>query len=447
MADPKDSELSQAPASSTPADREGDAESDPGEPWRRCFGFLCPDGGWLHWYFAPDTAEIHHFARAYARRRRLVLFASTQRFHPRPDAERIDAWKRVSGYYRVESALPHLAPFYFDLDCDGGLDEALNLARYLTDFLVCELQTPPSQVQVFFSGSKGAHVLVEPAALGIQPSVTLTRDMKAIALRLCKRLATEGGAPRAAVDDKVYSLPRMLREENPFNPRSGLYKVRLTLDELRNLSTAQIQELAKAPRVLPPTSPAASVSAKACAWWREEMEQAKQPEEFKQRVASVSGVKLRSDGFIEDALISTDSPDCIQRILRAIAPPGQRNRYELQLASWSTAAKIPEPKAVEQLARWIARNRGDLSPGNARTRAAGIIHAARSGNYGFSCAACRSGLHTLGQEPACGDCKAVATGKRQLVSAVRAGQTDLIIPRITLEEARERTYDHALIAC
>jgi len=390
---------------------------------------------------------MRQHAIAYADKQRLVLFTSVQQFQPPPNTQRLDGWKRVSCHYRGDQALPHIAPLYCDRDCDGGLEEALNLARYVTDFLVSDLEVATSHVEVFFSGSKGAHVLVDPAALGIEPSATLTRDMKTVVMALCRRLAAEAGAPRVAVDDKVYSMPRMLREENQFNPRSGLYKVRLTLAELRRMSTPEIQALAKAPRAPLAMSDGAPISAKACAWWQDELGKARQPREFRKRAAAVSGVKLRLDGFAEDKLLSADAPDCIQSILESSPPSGQRNRCELQVACWGRAASLPEAKAVRLLARWVERNRPELSPDNARSRAAGIVRAAYAGGYGFSCSACRGALHGIGKEAACVGCQAVATGKRQMVSAVRAGETDIVIPRITLERARERTREHARIAC
>ena len=330
-------------------------------PSYRCFALMRPNGGWSRWRFAPDRAETYRQLLHNAGRE--VLFASVQHFPPPLSMAGFLKWGEGGEQYKNENAMPHLAPLYFDIDCADGLDDALTLAHGLHEFFTGELDIAPAHVRVWFSGSKGAHLLVHPEVLGIAPSPTLTTDMKPIALGLCQRLAREYGVPDLSADDKVYSMPRMLRCENQLNPRSGLYKVRLTPEELATCDSERIKGLAVSPRTVQEEEslPAAiPVSEKARAWWAEQLKEAHRPREFQQQTARITGATIRPDGFAEDELIATDMPDCVSKLLKAKPLQGTRNRIELQLACWARAAGRNEADATNLLARWIFHNRPEL---------------------------------------------------------------------------------------
>lgn len=134
----------------------------------RCFALLRPNGGWSRWRFAPDRGQTYKQLLHNAGRD--VLFASVQHFPPPVGMAGFLKWGEVGEQYKNENALPHIAPLYFDIDCADGLDDALTLAHGLYEFFNGELGIAPEHVRVWFSGSKGAHLLVHPEALGIEPS-------------------------------------------------------------------------------------------------------------------------------------------------------------------------------------------------------------------------------------------------------------------------------------
>ncbi len=418
----------------------------PGPSWDglgfRCYGLMDERGRWGSWLFAPATAAQAVILEKEAVQRQRILFFSIQTFAPPPAGVPVRRWKQVREHYVGADARPHLAPLYFDIDCAGDLDKALLAGRYLVEFLVDGLELAEEAVRVWFSGSKGLHILVHPAALGLTPSAALTQNMKLIVAGLIKRLEAEG-CPDLPVDSSVYSLPRMLRAPNQINPKSGLFKVELTHGELQRLSADEIKALAGDPR--PPLrsedGPAPPVSSKATAWWAAELDKQHKTHEFTRRTAELTGRKVRPDGFVVDEVVDPGMPDCIRRLAEAEVGPGARNRAELQLGCWALAAGRPQPWAVKLLNAWALRNRTELSTDGCRTKAESIVKAVygRTG-YGFSCAAARAAVRTAGLEAQCSGCRAVRQPMLRTLHSLRQNHDEgwTAPERITLNDARAR---------
>jgi len=412
-------------------------------PWYRCYGLMDNRGRWRAWRFGPATADVPHELEAEARRAGQVLFASVQTFAAPADIIGMARWRQVRDQYTGDSALPHLAPLFFDIDAENDLDKALLWARTLVEFFVAELGLPEPAVRVWFSGSKGAHILVDPVALAIEPSATLTVDMKAVAIELVRHLAPQG-AGDMDIDRAVYSLPRMLRLPDQVNPKSGLYKIELRHHELFQLTADQIMDLARQPSGglwsaddLPdgPVPVAAQ-------WWSKALARAREPREFRIRTAEVAGLKVRPDGYVVDELVTSDMPPCIAGMVQAAASPGSRNRVELQIACWAKGAKLPFDRALSLLATWTTANRPELSAENARAKAESIVRSVfGNSSYGFSCIAARSASRAVGVAPQCEACQVVRPRSLRQVYSLRVRHDAQWNPpeRISLEDARGLT--------
>ena len=420
----------------------------------RCYGLMDSRGRWRAWRFGSATPEVQRALETEARQTGQVLFASVQRFAAPADITGMTRWRQVRGQYTGGSALPHLAPLYFDIDAEGDLGKAMLWARTLVEFFVSQLGLCEPAVRVWFSGSKGAHVLVDPVALGIEPSPALTADMKTVALELVLHLAAEG-ADDMTIDRAVYSLPRMLRLSDQLNPKSGLYKIELRHHELFQLTANQIMDLAWQPRGSLwsaddlPDGPVLV----AAEWWAKALARAREPHEFRIRTAEVAGLKVRPDGYVVDELVTSDMPSCIAGMVRTIASPGSRNRVELQIACWAKGAKLPFDKALSLLSRWTAANRPELSAENARAKAESIVRSVYgNASYGFSCIAARSAARAVGVEPQCDTCQAVRPRSLRQVYSLRVRHDSQWNPpeRISLEDARgltARIIDRRVGAC
>jgi hypothetical protein len=168
----------------------------------------------------------------------LNCFATIQRFSSkiRPEGSKV----------REE----HLAPLYFDLDYAEDPAVAQKEAVKIVDFFRYDLDIDYSAMKIFFSGSKGFHLLVSNKVFGVEPSEHVTGVYKYIANYLRFKLANktkDGSTPLVSIDN-VYSIRRMLRIPNSRHSKTDLFKIELTYDELCNLSLTEIKEKAKTPR-------------------------------------------------------------------------------------------------------------------------------------------------------------------------------------------------------
>lgn len=421
----------------------------------RCYGLMDNRGRWRAWRFGPATDEVQRAMEIEARRAGQVLFASVQTFAaPADDSIGLAFWRQVREQYTGDIALPHLAPLYFDIDAEGDLNKALLWARTLVEFFITQLGLPEPAVRVWFSGSKGAHILVNPVALGIEPSATLTADMKTVALELVWHLAAQG-ATDMNIDRAVYSLPRMLRLPDQINPKSGLLKIELRHQELFRLTTDEVIDLARQPRGSLwsaddlPNEPVPA----AAQWWSKALASAREPRDFRIRTAEVAGLKVRPDGYVVDELATADMPPCIAGMVQAAASPGSRNRVELQIACWAKGAKLTFDKALALLAAWTTANRPELSAENAQAKAESIIRSVYgNASYGFSCIAARSAARAVGVARSCDVCQAVRPRSLRQVYSLRVRHDAQWNPpeRISLEDARgltARIIDRRVAAC
>lgn len=115
-----------------------------------------------------------------------------------------------------------IADFVIDIDRENLWEaqrDANTLYEYLSAFV-------PGQVRVYYSGSKGFHIIVPFQAIGAKPSPTLVqREYKHLAILIARKT---GVIP----DYKIYSPSRMLRVVDSWHPKTGRYKVELSPDEI-----------------------------------------------------------------------------------------------------------------------------------------------------------------------------------------------------------------------
>lgn len=120
---------------------------------------------------------------------------------------------------------------WFDFDNKENPQLALNDTRELLKRLKTN-NVPDSNIKVFFSGSKGLHVIVDT-----DKELNYT-EVKKIAL-------DKFAADLKTVDVKVYDANRVLRIANTKHKETGLYKIPLSHDEVNELSINEIKEIAK----------------------------------------------------------------------------------------------------------------------------------------------------------------------------------------------------------
>jgi hypothetical protein len=124
-------------------------------------------------------------------------------------------------------------------DAGAALDETRAVVRKLEALGVAR-----GAIDVWFTGGRGFHLRVPHTIFGgFEPDRRLPKRLKALD-RLLNGKATEADAR----DDSVYSTLRLFRVEGSQHEGTGLYKVRLTVDELLSLGIDEIRALARQPR-------------------------------------------------------------------------------------------------------------------------------------------------------------------------------------------------------
>lgn len=290
----------------------------------------------------------------------------------RLDVEAVSEWQQntafnyncfatVQRYASIdaEKGEPFLAPLYFDLDYDEDPEVSRQEAIRLVDFFIEELDCEPTDVWVFFSGSKGFHVIVSTKALDIQPSETLHKVMKHIAGYLKFRLGEtelnddgqEGIIPLNSLDLVVYNNRRMLRLNNSTHAKTGKFKVELTIDELRTKNLDEIKELASTPRrdvgySSQERQANSKVRSAAAHFFRD-----KAHEQEQAALSSASRYDREDFVFKKD-----EHPECVKYILaKGWLKDGDRNNATVQLACYFKDAGYTKVETSETLIEWVSK--------------------------------------------------------------------------------------------
>jgi hypothetical protein len=130
---------------------------------------------------------------------------------------------------------------HWDIDRPGDLERALSDARRLAGAILDRYrELDDDDPFAFYSGSKGLHFALPTSLWGPAPSVQFHETAK----RFCLAHAERAGV---IVDGTIYSKTRLFRAPNSRHPKTGLFKRRLTLDELMHLKPEAIVELARQP--------------------------------------------------------------------------------------------------------------------------------------------------------------------------------------------------------
>ena len=144
----------------------------------------------------------------------------------------------------------HYHGLYFDFDCKAepnGIttEEALGRSREdamkVVDFFETAFDINSAVTQIWFTGSKGFHVMVRPEVFGIRPHRHLTYIVQRVANDLVHLLEMR------TLDKTVYTVSRMWRLPNSSHHKTRLYKTELTRGQLRDMPISDIMKLAESP--------------------------------------------------------------------------------------------------------------------------------------------------------------------------------------------------------
>lgn len=153
-----------------------------------------------------------------------------------------DVYKTI---YKYESEATDtcnfIAPFYLDLDIDdieNNFDKLIRDLKIIINKLKSEFYLNTDDIQIYFSGSKGFHLIIDEKVFGFEPSRKLNKDFKKIAIYLKAYTLTK------CIDTKIYDYKRLFRIPNTINIKSNLYKIYIKYEELINMTFNDLSERA-----------------------------------------------------------------------------------------------------------------------------------------------------------------------------------------------------------
>jgi len=294
-----------------------------------------------------------------------------------------------------------VAPLYFDLDYGDDPSVAQTETVKVVDFFVKELDIQPQDIRIYFSGSKGFHIVIDERALGIKARSDLHKAYKHIAGYIKYRLGitvnteTDGKPveyiePLKSVDLVVYTVKRMLRLPYSRHQTTGLYKIELTINEVNTLSLEEIKARAKVGSRPQRDEEEKTIRRrpKAGVFYEDKLK------EYEEAAATATQRYSK-----EEFVFTKDKPPvCIADILQGgWKKDGDRNNATVQLACYFKAAGFTKEETTKTLEEWVQKHTSAKGNYNVRQRIANtrsVIEAVYSveNNYKFGCAFIRS-LH------------------------------------------------------
>jgi hypothetical protein len=156
------------------------------------------------------------------------------------------------------------------------------------------------------------------------------------------------------VDLAIKDRLRLLRLPNTIHEKSKLYKVSLSLDELRRLDPAEIRECAQTLRPLPLTDETGFLSH---ADVRESPAAAQLFQQVRRQLKKLTR-KPFAYRFRRPADLTQLTFPCaaLQKIWESHIEPGYRNNCAIRLASGLRLLGLTEDEAIDKLFEWNERN-------------------------------------------------------------------------------------------
>jgi len=222
--------------------------------------------------------------------------------------------------------------FYLDFDCKDDFEKVRTDAIRSLAFLNAIMGIPADKLDIFFSGSKGIHVIVPAELLGVQPDPKLNLIFRYLASEMSKHM------PNKTLDLVIYDNKRLFRIPGSIHDKTGLHKISLTLQELYDLSADEIRTLAKTPRLLP-SAPRIGVRAVVGQYQN-------YVKKYHEAAAKPVDIKGRTKGVLKYM------PPCVESLIKNGAVEGSRNNSIAALASFYKSQGKSYTEANDLVKEW-----------------------------------------------------------------------------------------------
>jgi hypothetical protein len=260
-----------------------------------------------------------------------------------------------------------IAPLYLDLDID---DIENNFIKVKQDLLLImrKIKTmfylSDNDIEIYFSGSKGFHILISNDIFGFEPSQDINKQYKKIAVELKTYTVNK------SVDTKIYDNKRLLRVPNTINHKTGLYKVPISYDKIKSINSyKELEQYAKRTKPMMPRKYKYNEKA------RQTFDSliSRIDEEEKAKV----NTKLAKEFIQRKELLP-----CVQYILNHGCSKGQRNNTTVALANSLFQIGKSYEEVLEIISYWNkTKNEDPLDEAEIRTTVASACNNAKQNRF------------------------------------------------------------------
>ena len=230
-------------------------------------------------------------------------------------------------------------------------DEDISNAQHSLKGLLMNLEDENidlNTIKIFFSGSKGFHVMIPSVYFTKEPSEDMPKRFRRLALQL---------ADTIKIDTAIYDKTRLFRLNNTINSKSGLHKIQISVSEANWLSVDEILALAKEPRQPIKTE-------------RQVSENFDLVERYHEPLKSISKNKeTKSSGKL-----------CMHKMMKGV-PQGNRDNIGLRVATHLRQSGLNANMIWVALNEWNNANTPPLQPNELER----IYEQAVNSNYEFGC--------------------------------------------------------------
>lgn len=287
-----------------------------------------------------------------------------------------DVFRTVYNYESVDRDTSTLmGDLYFDLDNNALKDKATENvafesvkedAKKILAILEAIFYVPKDQIEIYFSGGKGLHIIVPKATLGIQPRKDLNNIFKEIVMDIKRYLAND------TVDVQIYDNKRLFRVPNSKHSSTDLYKIALSHHELMSLTFQDIKVLASQQREFEHQAPA--YNTRAHMMYRKYIE----IWENKLRLTEERRKKKNNGGAHKYHYL----PPCISGLLLNGVSEGNRNNTVAVLASYYKQNGHSEDETIGLLDKY---NEELIIPALPYHEVERTVASVFVGEYGYGC--------------------------------------------------------------
>lgn len=247
----------------------------------------------------------------------------------------IDVFHSMRAYAEPDHRARYVAPLYFHLRSERGIDAARTATLTVHERVLYALDCHPNSPQFYFDGEDGFDLLVPLDAFDAFYSRWIFRLYAQLAARM-------DSLEEHVVDQEIYHQAHLWRLPNSRHGKQGLYKVHLTLQEMRELSREEILAIATSLRVSCRRRDGPDEYAPQ--WYKRET----------RRVAQINGPCPRCSTGIHNH--HHRLPPCIRALESKALPDGTRHATYSKVASYFAYLNMHYPEIVARLQAIDSRN-------------------------------------------------------------------------------------------